>query len=326
MRQRVSLTFPSFLAALAVLVLGSTLCGALQAQSVSTLIAQGDSLLKADKANKALDVYERAVKVEQSARTYLARARAYYMMERMDHFLMDVDKALRSDSTSSEAHYQRALYALRADDLARTEHHATKALNYAKDPRSRSKALILRGEARAEMKRPDQAILDLENGLAQGMSDPAAMTTLARLYDLKGRNKDALALLEKLCELEPDHVGHWSNRGFELIMLDRFEEALVMIERALALDKDEPVALSNRAYVQLKQGRTKEAWSDVERSLRSYPANPYALRTRAMLYLEEGELDKACSDLQLAKVMADIPEVDRLLNEKCSSRKGGQRK
>lgn len=308
------------------LVLGWLMCVAVQGQSVSSLIAEGDSLLRADKANKALDAYERAVKAEPSARTYLARAKAFYMMERMDHFLLDVDKALRLDSTSSEAHYQRALYALRADDLARTEHHATKALTYAKDPMSRAKALILRGEARADMKRPDQAIVDLENGLAQGPPDAAAMTTLARLYDDKGRYWDALALLEKLCVLEPEHVGHWSNRGFELIMLERYGEALEMIEKALALDKDEPVALSNRAYVFLNQGRTKEAWSDVERSLRSYPANPYALRTRAMLHVRDGEIDKACSDLQLAKVMANIPEVDRLISEHCAARNGGPRK
>ena len=288
-------------------------------QDVGRLIAQGDSLLAMEKAAKALEYYEKAVKEERSARTYLARARAYYTLDRMDRFLLDIDQALRLDSTSGEAHYQRALYALRANDLARTEHHATKAIQYAPAGALQNKAYILRGEARADMKRPTQALADLEKGLASGLVDTEAMRTLARLYDGAGRHADALTLLVRLCELEPSNVGHWSNSGFELIMLDRYDEAMTMIEKALSIDRDEPVALSNRAYIHYKQGREKEAWSDVERSLKAFPANAYALRTRALLWLNKGEREKACEDLTLAKVLADIAEVDQLMKEHCSS-------
>lgn len=289
------------------------------AQEARRLIHQGDSLLQLEKPQRALDHFERAVELEPSATTYLARARAWYMLDRMDRFLLDVDKALRLDSSSAEAHYQRALYALRAEDLGMADYHAGQAISYTKDKRMRSQSYILRGEARAELKRNAQAIEDLETGLGTEQVDAPAMRTLARLYDATGRHADALRILERLCEMEPADVGHWTNRGYELIMLERYDEALTMVERALEIDKDEPVALSNRAYIYMKTSRYEEAWSDIERSLRSYPANAHALRTRAMLRLRKGERGKACEDLTLAKALGDVPEVDQLVKDNCAS-------
>jgi tetratricopeptide (TPR) repeat protein len=290
-----------------------------RAQSAARLIAQGDSLLALEKPQRALDLYEEAMQLDPSARTHLARSRAWYMLDRMDRFLMDVEKALRMDSTLAEAQYQRALYALRAEDASRAEYHATQAVHYAKNDTLRQRSLVVRGEARADMNRAEAAIADLEAGMAAGGEEIEVLRTLARLYDSVGRHADALLVLERLCDLDPGQVGHWSNRGFELIMLERYAEALPMLEKALELDKDEPVALSNRAYIFMTMGREKEAWSDVERSLRSYPANPYALRTRAMLRLRKGEREKACEDLTLAKAIGDVPEVDRLVKEHCAS-------
>ena len=118
---------------------------------------------------------------------------------------------------------------------------------------------------------------------------------------------------------KPWDVGHWSNRGYELTMLGRYDEALDMIEKALSIDKDEPVALSNRAYVYTLLDRDAEAWSDVERSLRNYPANPFALRTRAILRIRKGERAKACEDLTLAKALGGVPDVERLVKENCDT-------
>jgi tetratricopeptide (TPR) repeat protein len=290
-----------------------------QGQRVTSLIALGDSLIAVGKASKALEQFEKAVDLESSARTYTARARALYPMDRMDRFLLDVEKALKLDSTYAEAHYLRALYSLRSSDPVGAEVHCTTAIRMANDSLLRAKSHMLRGEARAEQLKNEDAIRDLEIGTRKVRDDIPAMRTLAALYDGAGRYTDALVVLERLCELEPYDIGHWTNRSFELIQLERYSEAMSMVERALVMDKDEPVALSNRAYIHLKQGNDKEALSDVERSIRSYPSNPYALRTRALLRLNKGEREKACNDLTLAQLLGSIPEVDRLVQEHCSS-------
>lgn len=293
--------------------------GDVRAQEVAVLIAKGDSLLALEKPQRALDFYDKAVEQGGTAEAYAARAKAWYLMERMDRFVLDVEKAVKLDSTMATAHYQRALYAMRASDPEKAEYHAAKAVAHSKDAKLTSQAHLLRGEALADLGRTAPAITELEKGLSGSMTDPEAMRTLARLYDSAGRHADALSVLERLCEVQPTDVGHWSNRAYELIMLDRTEEALPIIEKALAIDKDEPVALSNRAYIYLKMGRLDEAMVDVERSLRAYPANPHALRTRAMLRLRKGDREKACEDLTLSRALGGAPEVDQLIKEHCAS-------
>lgn len=288
------------------------------AMGQSPHLAQGDSLLKLDKPQRALEAYDRAIGEAPSAPAYLGRAKANLALNRNDPFLLDLERALRIDSTLAEAHHLRAVYSLRGQDMPNAALHADRAVQMSRDEKLTAQSRLVRGLANAELKQPEKAIEDLEHGLNAGIDDLEAMRTLARLYDAAGRHEDALTVLEKLTTLEPYEVGHWSNRAFELIQLQRFDEALTMIEKALLLDKDEPVALSNRAYIHYHQQKDKEAFVDVERSLKSYPTNAYALRTRALLRLRKGDRAKACEDLMLAKVLANIPEVDRLVNEHCA--------
>ena len=183
----------------------------------------------------------------------------------------------------------------------------------------RADLLLARGEALAELRRPEMAIADLRDGLAVIPEDLEANRTLARMLDETGDHEGALVVLERLCTLEPRNPGHWTNRGFELSRLGRWNDALAMFEQALSIDRDEPVALSNRAYALLNLGRNVEAWKDVERSLRFYPANSFALRTRALLRLRKGDLEKACADLSLARILGGVSDVDALIQEHCGA-------
>lgn len=287
------------------------------AQKAAIHLAEGEALLDAGKGSKAMEQFDKAVELEKSARTYAARARASYTLGKMDRFLLDVELALKLDSTHTVAHYHRALYAQRGKDWEEADLHSTKTIAHTRDSTLSAKAHLIRGMARAELKFNADAVADLEIATATITDDTESLRTLAQLYDATGRYEDALRVLERLCELEPDDLGHWTNRGFELTQLERYDDAMIMVQRALLMDKDEPVALSNRAYINMVMGRDTEALSDVQRSLRSFPDNPYALRTRAMLRLKNGEREKACNDLGLAKMLGSIPEVDKLVQEHC---------
>ena len=312
---------------LGIILLSSLLVGpAAQAQTTDALIAQGDSLLAEGKNSQALDLFEQAVKREKSVDTYLARARALYQMDKMDRFLQDVEKALKLDSSHAEANYQRALYASRNASSEGVEYYGTKAIARSRDSLIVGRALILRGLSRDSESRSAGAIEDLERGTRMVLNDTEGRRALSRLYDSAGRYEDALKVLSRLLELEPDDIGHWTNRAFELSQMERYGDAMGAVQQALLMDKDEPVALANRAYINLKLGHDKEALVDVERSLRSLPGNPYALRTRALLRLRKGEREKACEDLTLAQLLAQIPEVDQLVQEHCASTPPRQRK
>ncbi len=310
-------TYTPFLrSALCASLLVASLVGT--AQNAAIHITEGNAFLEAGRGAKAMEQFDKAVELEKSAKTYAARAKAAYTLGKMDRFLLDVEQALKLDSTHAVANYYRALYAERGDDPEGAELHSTMVITYSRDSTLRAKAHLIRGMARAEQKQNVAAISDLEIGTARINDDTECYKTLAQLYDATGRYEDALKVLERLCELEPDDLGHWTNRGFELTQLGRYDDAMIMVQRALLMDKDEPIALSNRAYINMMKGRDTEAMSDVQRSLRNFPDNPYALRTRAMLRLKIGEREKACNDLSLAKILGSIPQVDELVQEHCA--------
>lgn len=282
------------------------------------LVDEGDSLLRHNKPQKALLKFNEALELDPTATNYAARARAWIMLDRMDRVLLDAEQALKLDSTHAEANHQRALCAFRSDDFRLADRLTTRALNNGARGRWRDKLLILRGESRAELKRASEAIADLKAGLGDRTDDLAALKTLARLLDGTSDHAASLAVLEKLCVVEPGDIGNWTNRGFELASLGRHQEALAIYAKALAMDKDEPTALSNRAWSLMELGRKEEALSDVQRSLRSYPANAFALRTRALLRIGMGQRDKACEDLHLARVIGGVADVPQLIAKHCA--------
>lgn len=287
-----------------------------QAQNAVVLIAQGDSLLNAGRAAKAMEKFDAAVTLAPTADAYAGRARGWYYMRKFDKFTADITNALKLDSLHAKANYQQALFAFRSSNNPETVKFASRVRNKG-NKELWGRALVLRGEAEAAMGRNTQAIADLEDGLGERLDDLPALKTLARLYDATGEPGKSLTVLERLCAAEPGDIGNWSNRGYELSQLERYEEAVQVLDKALEFDKDEPVVLSNKAYALLKSGRDAEALSAVNHSLRADKTNPYALRTRALLYLRTGDRKKACNDLMLSKAMGGAKDVDALIEQHC---------
>ena len=144
------------------------------------LVEEGDSLLRINKPQKAIEKYTQAIDLEPSATNYAARARAWYKLDRMDRVLLDSEQALKLDSTHGEANYQRARYAFRADDHRLADRLTTRALDRGPKDKVRDKLLVLRGEARAELKRPQEAIADLTAGLGARTDNLLAFVTRLR--------------------------------------------------------------------------------------------------------------------------------------------------
>ncbi len=290
-----------------------------QGQQAPMLIAEGDSLLDANAPDKAMVKFNAALALKPSADGYAGRAQGALVLGQYDLYLQDVQRALGLDSLHARANCQRAWYALRVDDYRGALHFADRAVANAGTADLRRRALVIRGEARADLGMNSTAIEDLTAGLVHcSAADAEALKTLARLHDAANNPAASLAVLETLCNLVPSDIGNWANKGYELNRLERYEEALAALDQALLLDKDEPVVLSNKAYALLKLGHDAEAFSAVNRSLKADKLNPHALRTRALLYLRKGDRNKACTDLGLAKAMGGAPEVDAMVKQHCA--------
>ena len=287
------------------------------AQDGSSHRALGDSLMAAGRSSRAIPHYDAAIAEAPTAENLARRANAWLQMERLDKFLVDVEEALRLDSSHVQANHMRALFAYRAEDRHGALRLATRGLNAGATGEDRAKLLRVRGMALTDLRREKEAVVDLREGLQGAATDLEAMKAYARALDATGDHAGSLAVAERLCELEPKDIGNWINRGYELAQLGRHEEAVAIYGKAFEIDKDEPTARSNRAWSFLQLGRENEALADVERSLRAYPSNAFALRTRAMIRLRRGQREKACNDLSLARVLGNVADVDRLLKEHC---------
>lgn len=286
-------------------------------QTAEQWIAKGDSLLATGKPLKSISYYNNAISKNAGANGYSARASAWYELDRMDRFILDVETALDLNKSHARAHFQRALYAMRSRDWSLAKTSCDRALNGGIDNSMKPEVLICRGEALIKLGRREAAINDLKEGLNMGEVDEEAMRLLASLYHDIDMHDASIGVLRKLLVLKTSVVEDRVNLGYELAMIGKHREALAEYDKALAEEKSHPVALSNYAFSLYKLGMNDEASNYVNRSLRSEPNNPFALKTRALLRLTAGEKEKACKDLYAAKLGGDPKEVQRLIDQHC---------
>lgn len=286
-------------------------------QAGGKLIAQGDSLLSIGKALKSVEYFEKAIESGARADGYSGRAKAWYQLDRMDRFILDVETALDLNRSHPYAHYQRALYAMRSRDWSLAKTSCDRALAGWTIDDEKDEVLICRGEALLKLGKVEAAINDLSEGVSLGSTDHEAMRILAMLYHDIDMHQAAIEVLKKLLELDESDATDRVNLGFEMASLGKHRDAIVEYERALQEERNNAIALSNYGYSLFKLGKNDEAYDFVKRSLRSVPNNPFALRTRALIRLAAGDKEKACKDLYSAKLGANMKEVDKLIDQHC---------
>src|SRR5215469_16916545 len=97
--------------------------------------------------------------------------------------------------------------------------------------------------------------------------DASAPHFLGVVRAQQGRNREALALMDKALALKPDAPEILSNYGNVLRAEGRLSEALAAHDKALALKPDYAPALNRRALVLRDLGRLDDGLASVERTL-----------------------------------------------------------
>ncbi|MBN1772003.1 MAG: tetratricopeptide repeat protein, partial [Deltaproteobacteria bacterium] len=93
-------------------------------------------------------------------------------------------------------------------------------------------------------RRFDESVSQYERAVALAPT-PARRAALGLALSLAGRAAEAVPLLERLAEEQPEHVGAWINLGVARAAAGRFEEARAALLRALELDPDNAQARAN---------------------------------------------------------------------------------
>jgi predicted TPR repeat methyltransferase len=134
------------------------------------------------------------------------------------------------------------------------------------------------------------------------------------LAQQQGRSDEAVALIERSLELEPDRADWHSNLGIVLQDGLQLDGAAAAYERAIALDPEHANAHNNRGVVLRAKGRTAEAEATYRTALRIDPDHADAYHNLGVLLTGLGRRREAA--LCFSKVITlqpKHPEARRLL-------------
>lgn len=138
--------------------------------------------------------------------------------------------------------------------------------------------------------------------LEQNPRDTGALAELAVQAGEIGSFTEAIQLWDRLLDITPNNIEALFNKGYALIMLQRYQEARVFSEKVLALVPDHKEAAFNYGTAVLYVGEPSEAVQKLEPLLARYPEYPPLLAVLTLLYLLCGQREKAA--LAYAKLMA----------------------
>ena len=138
--------------------------------------------------------------------------------------------------------------------------------------------------------------------------DPEGLLPIAASLMRRGRAADALATVERLLEIRPDHPAAHNFRGNLLLSGGRIEEALASYDRALSLRPDYPEAIHNRGVAFGLAGRHSEAEHEFARYLALKPGNAAVLQSLGRCFAMQGRHGDALAAFDRA-LAAGVPDL-----------------
>lgn len=160
----------------------------------------------------------------------------------------------------------------RFDDMGRAIDEAGKL-----SESSEEKEVIhfMRGAMYEKMKQFDLSEAEFRKVLAINPESASALNYLGyMLADRNVRLQEALAMIQKAVDQEPNNGAYLDSLGWVYFRLGRLEEAEQWLKRALASTAKDPAINDHLGDVYFKQGRLKDAISQWEIALQLWNASP----------------------------------------------------
>lgn len=255
------------------------------------LFQQGQDAHEAGDSNRALEFYERALKLRPEF---------------------------------PEAEYQRASVLMALNRLPDAEKGFRRAIEL--QPEWTLPFLTL-GKLLIQFKRFDEAEKLLSRSLELDENNLIALVALTDIHlRTKAPREKLLLLLEELkraTSREQSNAGIWVARGFIERALDERAAALASFDRALLIDKQSVVALMERAELRAGANNYEGALADAREAQRASRSAPSASFLLARIYAQAGKTDDALKTLDaLDEASRSHPEAVSLrssLTKDCGS-------
>lgn len=113
------------------------------------------------------------------------------------------------------------------------------------------------------------------------------------IYSKLNLNEKSLDFYDKSLELNAKNVYSLNNKGFALILLEKYSEAIPFFDKAIEIDELFAYSYNNRGLSKIKTGKVTEGLLDIENSIKLDENNSYSYRNLGIYHFDIGEINKA---------------------------------
>lgn len=258
------------------------------------------ALLELERFDEAMELLGEAIRQTPTGPLYRLRAALLQSQEKYDAAKEDLNKALSMDPRDFAALLQRSEIALAQDDLQAAKRDLKKALQI--EPNSVQgimlRSLVASGEGRLADAINDMLLLSQAQPENTGFA-----LQLANLYQADKRPKQAIRVVDKILQQDPDNWQALRLRGDARLSIAQHAKAVEDYDRALEIGPDSDVGksgvLNNLAWVLATSPH--DSVRDAERAIKlaqeaaelTEHKEAHILSTLAAAYAEAGQFDKA---------------------------------
>ena len=240
----------------------------------SYLTTLGTALLKLERRDEALQVFDKAVQLQpDGADLWRQLGNALIDAGRLDEALLCFQHALKLDPGDGDAAYKAGVL---LQDQGRFDEALVHLDRSAEAQPDHAPTFAMRGFARASLKRYEEAITDYELAIRLDPGHAEACSNLGNALRALGHLERALVWYDRSLAIKP-HIANATNRALTLNELGRFYEARVAYQYAMGIDPQNPTLVWNLSLFQLWLGdfeagwRGREARWNVPRIANGYP-------------------------------------------------------
>ncbi|MBN2201112.1 tetratricopeptide repeat protein [bacterium] len=274
----------------------------------------GKNKMGEKKYNEALEMFDRAIRLDSTgSEAHVFKGHVYTIMGDYVRALSAYEKAVSVKPADVVALTNRgsALYHLKEYGRAIASYDEALRL----DPKN-AYARYARGSARAKTDDLAGALKDFDAAESLGQRSKALFLERGMCRAVAGNLEAALADFNRAVVLDPDDSDARVKAGNALFRLKRYPEAEAAYTAALKFEPGNRDAVVFRAACRSNLGRPSEALEDYDEAIRINPSSAAEWRLRGLVKIKLGDRSGACEDFARARGLG-LAEAEAEIRRYC---------
>ncbi|MCJ7936009.1 MAG: M50 family metallopeptidase [Chryseobacterium sp.] len=162
-------------------------------------------------------------------------------------------------------------------------------------------------------KAKETAIKFKENNSSMTTDD---WTNFALTFTETGELTESLEYYDKALKMDPNNKFALNNKGYTLILLEKYEDSIPLLNKAISVDKKFSYSYNNRGLAKINLDLYEEGLKDIEDSLKFDSQNADAYKNLGIYHMKKMEYQEALDLFLKAKKMDEsLPRIDELITE-----------